>query len=198
MWLTVSFCADPDMCNPKTILPTALKKQVDVCRVAHVSFCVVRHGAFGTVSHEHEAKITFPAKRSRVQVARQSLCRSCCLYGEAPTLPDTPSHHKSYFIPSNPEFLPVFLICLHFSIWMPWLCFHTPKLTNTRQFCCSWTLFPSWIVRRAFQLKLSDSEFGISGFPLQMKHQLVASFIPVLKIVFFHICFAFTLLSMDT
>lgn len=66
------------------------------------------------------------------------------------------------------------------------------------EFCCSWTLFPSWIVRRAFQLKLSNSEFGISGFPLQMEHQLVASFIPVPKVVFFHICFAFTLLSMDT
>lgn len=66
------------------------------------------------------------------------------------------------------------------------------------EFCCSWTLFPSWIVRRAFQLKLSDSEFGISGFPLQMEHQLVASFIPVPKVVFFHIFFAFTLLSMDT
>lgn len=193
------------MCNPKTILPTALKKQVKICHVAHVSFCVVRHGAFGTVSHEHEAKITFPAKSSRVQVARQSLCRICCLYGEAP---NTPRHTVSpqillYSIKSRifTSFSHLFAF-LHLDV-LVMLSYPKTQLFRHLQihdieFCCSWTLFPSWIVRRAFQLKLSDSEFEISGFPLQMEHQLVASFIPVPKVVFFHICFAFTLLSMDT
>lgn len=111
---TLSYCTSLDFLKPKTILQL---KQVKVCHVAHVSLPCSEEHFYGAiqgmvfVSHEHEAKTTFPAKAAQCSSAGRAAVESAHVAGGPPRCHPPPHLPWQNQIITNP---PVHSLLSHY------------------------------------------------------------------------------------